>query len=361
MTYRVVLSDPQVYKLTSTLGDAAAGSFTTVDAIRIISKTATIGVATFTQTITGTATTAIRSKLVDTYNAPSGTLYPGLFASSTGTISTSIYVEPGISYVSSTDTLTLGGSIAINGGNVTTTSANTTVFNTNATTVNAFGDSTSIVVGSTTGIATIRNAETHLLGDVLIGGNDIKAGDGNVNITLTSNTLTEVKGGLKVSGNVIKSSTNDTVLTFNSTDAVFSDDLTVQGNLVVEGTTTEVNKVLLKVDDRTIDLGLVNGAIPPTATTWDLGVLFNYNSSGAKKSALVWKNGDFRFKFATEITSSGGGSGLNSPQITVTNFAPIEISSLWINGCGALGAKEVIKCNGSEITLQDITIDAGTY
>jgi len=360
MTYRVVLSDPQNYRLAPSVGDIGAEYFTTVDANKIVSRTAVIGIATFTQTITGTATTAIRSRLVDTNTAPSGTFYPGLFANNSGTISTSIYVDSEISYSTSTNTLSLG-ELGLSGANVTTTSANVSLFNTNATKVNALGDATSIVVGSTSGIATIRNSETHLLGDVLIGGNDIKASDGNVNITLTSNTLTEVKGDLKVSGNTIKSSTGDTVLTLNSTDAVFSDDLTVQGNLVVEGFTTEVNKVVLKVDDRTIDLGLVDGVVPPTATTWDLGVLFNYNSSGAKKSALVWKNGDFRFKFATEITSSGGGSGTNSPQITVTNFAPIEISSLWINGCGALGAKEVIQCSGTEITLQDITIDAGTY
>ena len=90
---------------------------------------------------------------------------------------------------------------------------------------------------------------------------------------------------------------------------------------------------------------MVDGAAPSLATTWDLGVLFNYNSSGAKKAAVAWEHNDGRFKFASEVTD-GGGSGANNPQITFTEFAPIEVSALWVNDCA--GQSQVINCSGTE-------------
>ena len=135
-------------------------------------------------------------------------------------------------------------------------------------------------------------------------------------------------------------------------------DLTVSGDLTVNGNTTFVNTNTLTVEDRTIELGMVDGAAPSSATTWDLGVLFNYNSSGAKKAAVAWEHNDGRFKFASEVTD-GGGSGVSNPQITFTEFAPIEVSALWVNDCA--GQSQVINCSGTERTLENITIDAGTY
>jgi hypothetical protein len=135
-------------------------------------------------------------------------------------------------------------------------------------------------------------------------------------------------------------------------------DLTVGGNLYVNGSTTQVNTSSLTVEDRTIELGLVDGAAPSSATTWDLGVLFNYHATSAKKSAVVWEQGDARFKFASEV-SDGGGTDNDSPQITFTAFAPIEIGALWVNDCA--GQSQVISCTGTERFLENITVDAGTF
>lgn len=139
------------------------------------------------------------------------------------------------------------------------------------------------------------------------------------------------------------------------------DDLTITGNLFVNGSTTQVNTTSMTVEDRTIDLGFVNGAAPSSATTWDLGVLFNYNSSGAKKSAVIWEHGNARFKFASLLDSDSNGTDNDTPQLTVSTFAPIEIASLWINNACTGGAQEVIGCIGGELNLQNITIDAGTF
>ncbi len=268
-----------------------------------------------------------------------------------------------------------------------------------------------------TNITLTSNTLTSFAGDIKVGGNDIQASDGNVNITMTSNTLTEIKGDLKVTGNDIQSSTataltlagadvtvagdltvggndiksssataltlsgadvtvagdltvggndikaNDgtTALTLaNTTGAVTAaSDLTVQGNLYVSGNTTQVNTNALTVEDRTIDLGIVNGAAPASSTTWDLGILFNYNSSGAKKSAVIWEHGDTRFKFASVLSSDTNGTDANTPQLTVTTFAPIEIGALWVTDCA--GTSQVVSCTDTERFLENITVDAGTF
>jgi hypothetical protein len=159
--------------------------------------------------------------------------------------------------------------------------------------------------------------------------------------------------------NLIKSQdTNATVLTLTADDAAVAGDLTVGGNLYVNGSTTQVNTTSLTVEDRTIELGVVDGSAPSSTTTWDLGVLFNYYQTSAKKSAVVWEQGDARFKFASEVTD-GGGTDANSPQITFTAFAPIEIGALWVNDCA--GQSQVISCTGSTRNLENITIDAGTF
>jgi hypothetical protein len=143
-----------------------------------------------------------------------------------------------------------------------------------------------------------------------------------------------------------------------------SQNLTVTGNLYVNGSTTQVDSTSITVEDRTLELGMVAGSAPSSSTTWDLGVLFNYNSSGAKKSGVIWEHADSRFKFASQLTTDADAdpSTTSNPQITITNntgYASIEIKSLWVNDCA--GVHEVISCSGSTRSLNDITIDCGSF
>tara|TARA_Y100000004_G_scaffold25924_1_gene26229 strand:+ start:2015 stop:3778 length:1764 start_codon:yes stop_codon:yes gene_type:complete len=197
--------------------------------------------------------------------------------------------------------------------------------------------------------------------DIRVNGNDIKASDGNTNITLTSNTLTTVAGDLQVGGNDIKASDGTTAITIDTSGgATIAQNMTVTGDLFVNGSTTQVNTASMLVEDRTIELGLVDGSAPSSATTWDLGVLFNYNSSGAKKAAVAWEHGDGRFKFASVVTD-GGGTDNDSPQLTFTTMASIEILSLFIKDTA--GTHEVIKYDTgtSQRVLLDITVDGGSF
>jgi hypothetical protein len=117
----------------------------------------------------------------------------------------------------------------------------------------------------------------------------------------------------------------------------------------------------MTVEDRTIELGRVDGNVPSSATTWDLGVLFNYYSGSAKKSAVFWEHGDGRFKFASVLASDTDGTDNDTPQLSVTTFAPIEVAELWVNNSCTGGTQQVIGCIGSELNLQNITIDAGSF
>lgn len=312
-------------------------------------------------------------------------------------------------------TLTLPNAttVNVNGANPTIAGSSTgtlSLFNANLTGVNAFQAATNIVLAATTGITTVRNklvvsgnlevdgnniqasdgnnnitltsnTLTTFAGDIRVNGNDIQASDGNTNITLTSNTLTTFAGDVRVNGNDIQSSTGANALTLSGSDvtvvgdltvngndiksstgtplSLSGNDVTVNGNLFVSGSTTQVNTAALTVEDRTIDLGVVNGAAPSSATTWDLGILFNYHQTTARKSAVIWEHGDTRFKFASVIGSDTDGTDNNTPQLTVTTFAPIEIGSLWVTDCA--GTSQVISCTGTTRNLENITIDAGTF
>ena len=143
-----------------------------------------------------------------------------------------------------------------------------------------------------------------------------------------------------------------------SGNIVAAQNLTVSGNLFVNGSTTQVNTESITVEDRTIELGQVNGSAPSSATTWDLGVLFNYNATGAKKSGVIWEHADSRFKFGSQVTD-GGGTDNDSPQITVSNYAAIEVGSIWINDCA--GQSQLVNCSGGIRKLENITIDGGTF
>jgi hypothetical protein len=262
----------------------------------------------------------------------------------------------------STD-LVVGGDIRVNGNDIQASDGATNITLTSSTLTTFAGDikvtGNDIQSSSATAI-TLSGADVEVVGDLKVTGNDIQASDGNTNITLTSNTLTTFTGDIKVGGNDIQASDGTVAITLAGNDVTVADDLTVSGNLYVNGSTTQVNTAALTVEDRTIDLGIVNGAAPAGNTTWDLGILFNYySSSAAKKSAVIWEHGDARFKFASVLASDTDGSDVNTPQLTVTTFAPIEIASLFVNDCA--GASQVISCTGTERFLENITIDAGAF
>lgn len=175
------------------------------------------------------------------------------------------------------------------------------------------------------------------------------------NLSLDSNTLTTTAGGL--------------TLDSNSGTTTVDDNLIVTGDLTIQGNTTSVDTVTLRVEDRTIELGAVNGAAPSAQTTWDLGVLFNWHDgSDPFKAGVVWEQDDQtgntsgRFVFGQKISETNPtGTTNNDPQISFTSYAPIEVAELWVNNTCTGGSSQVIACSGTELALTNITVDGGTW
>lgn len=135
-----------------------------------------------------------------------------------------------------------------------------------------------------------------------------------------------------------------------------TNDLTVNGDLYVLGTTVEVNAESMKVEDSLIEVGLINSggllANPASDLNIDVGLLMHWYDGSAKKAAAFWDDSVQRIVLAQDVTES-------SSILTINTYAQLEIESLWINDCA--GQSQLITCTGTERFLENITVDAGTF
>ena len=96
--------------------------------------------------------------------------------------------------------LNVGGAVDIDldlnvdGGDITTNQTTFNLLNTNATTVNALGAATNILIGASSGIATIRNATVDLDGDLNVDGGDITTNQTTFNLLNTNATTVNFVG-----------------------------------------------------------------------------------------------------------------------------------------------------------------------
>ena len=291
-----------------------------------ILTTPSLGIATATSIVVGSGVTINASGIV----ASAGIITASSFVGSlTGTAS------------STTNIPNLTGAI---------TSVNTT------TSLGSFSSSnlaTALTDKTGTGVAVFATSPTlvtPVLGDATAT-TIVTSGAVNVGTALSSPT---VKTATIQHSNATNAATIDA-----SGNITAAQNLTISGNLYVNGSTTQVNTAAITVEDRTIELGVVDGAAPSSATTWDLGVLFNYHATTAKKSAVIWEHGDARFKFASVLTADTDGSTVDTPQLAVTTFAPVEIGQLWVTDCA--GTSQVISCTGTTRNLENITVDCGSF
>ena len=147
---------------------------------------------------------------------------------------------------------------------------------------------------------------------------------------------------------------NGKKLETTSSGASITGDLTITGNINVTGTAVTFSTEITTIEDRLLELGLVDGAAPTTATTWDLGVLFNYNNSGAKKSGIVWL--DNQFIAAVGVATETIGVGNTRPQLNVTSYADLLAKDLYLGGTA--NTNLVINSNGQ---AQNLVFDGGSY
>ena len=174
--------------------------------------------------------------------------------------------------VALTDDVVLVGDLTV-GGNDIKANGGTTAITLSGADVAVAGDLTvtgnDIKSSSATAI-TLDAANVAVAGDLTVTGNDIKSSSATA-LTLDGANVA-VAGDLTVTGNDIKSSGGTTALTLSGAN------VTVAGNLTVSGTTTTVNSTTLTVTDPLVFVGNDNNATDAV----DIGLFGMYDTSGTQ-------------------------------------------------------------------------------
>ena len=170
--------------------------------------------------------------------------------------------------------LDVDGDLNIDGGDLTVSTATFNLVNTNATTLNIGGSATTLELGATTGTTSVNN-NLDVDGDVNVDGGDLTTNQTTFNLinstattvnafgdatTLnlgTANTVLDL-GNIRISGNTISTDSNAATELIidpfpDAGDA--GGDVIIRGNLQVAGTTTTVNSTEMSVNDPVFTIG----------------------------------------------------------------------------------------------------------
>ena len=162
-----------------------------------------------------------------------------------------------------------------------------------------------------------------------------------------SSNLTFGANGLRVTGGSNVSAAS----TFGSNLSV-DGNVIVSGDLTVNGTTTQINTVQTTVEDTLLELQVIDGAALSSDTNKDVGLIMNYYDTQARKAAFFWDDSATRFVLAATASESAS-------VVTPATYGGLEIGSLYLNDCA--GASQVISCSGTTRSLENITIDGGSF
>ena len=187
--------------------------------------------------------------------------------------------------------------------------------------------------------------------------------DGGMNIsggesTMSSATVSDLTSGRVVLAGTAGALEDSGNLTFNGSTlavtgaATISSNLTISGDLTVNGTTTQINTVNTTIEDTLLELQKVDGGNLGSDTNKDVGIVMNYYDGSAKKAAIFWDDSAGRFALASEATETTGVLGS-------LTYGGLEVGSLYLNDCA--GASQVISCSGTTRSLENITIDGGSF
>lgn len=185
--------------------------------------------------------------------------------------------------------------------------------------------------------------------DLKVGGNNIKASTGTIAITLSDDDV-EVKGNLQVSGDTVKDSDGGTVLSFETVSGVadsvavaqnlkvtkdlfavsgsFTGDVTVGGDLYVQGKMTYIETDNLKVKDSIIHLSTGSNSAVSRGI-----VLHGDDGSSSGDLAFGAKNGGFDFVFAKSVDDTF----VDSTNAEI--FSDAQLAGVWMSKL-SVGARE---------------------
>jgi hypothetical protein len=256
--------------------------------------------------------------------------------------------EPNLTARSTADTITLIEGAGINITNTVASGAFTNRITLENTGVLSLTVGAGLTVSAATGAVTLNfNNRIDIIGSVF--GDDSTAIINGIDNTVSGTTVTG--GVVRLTGGTISTTDSSgitviTATTFNS-DVTVENELTVSGNLIVNGTTTTINSVTLTVDDKNIELG---STASPTDVTADGGGItlkgttdktFNYvNSTGLWTANIGIEAASFTGPAATATTSSTAASVgyMGLPQSATTTTATLAIGDagkhIYVNTAG---------------------------
>jgi len=319
-TGAVTVSNTGVTAITAGLGmsrNTATGAVTIVNE-GIVDVDAGLGISVG-------ARDAITGKVIVTNTLPAGNSYR-IFATAG---------EPNLTARSTADTITLIEGAGINITNTIASGSFTNRITFENTGVLSLTVGAGLTVSAATGAVTLNfNNRIDIIGSVF--GDDSTAIINGIDNTVSGTTVTG--GAVRLTGSTISTTDSSgitviTATTFNS-DVTIDNELTVTGNLIVNGTTTTINSVTLTVDDKNIELG---STASPTDATADGGGItlkgttdktFNYvNSTGLWTANIGISAASFTGPAATATTSSTAASVgyMGLPQSATTTTATLAI------------------------------------
>ena len=352
-------------------------------------------------TATAAPTTLANAELA--YSENSNKLFYGVGTGGAGGSATSIVAIGGPGAYATLDTAqtisgakTFSGTVALSGATVTgltTTSVGegTNLYYTDARARAAIsvGAASGLTYNATTGVLSLGAIPNSALANSSITINGVATPLGGS--TTTTAVTTSIGGTLTLQGTAgeVEVATSGSTFTFGLPDSVqITTDLTVGGNLTVNGTTTTINSTTISVDDKNLELGSTasptdagadGGGITLRGTTNKTLQWVDATDAWTSSEHLDLVNGkSYKIGSLDVLSTAGLGTGVQSSSLTSvgaltagslsTGFTTVAVAQ---GGTGATTLTGVLKGNGTsaftaavagtDYLSPDSVLDCGTF
>jgi hypothetical protein len=292
---------------------------------------------------TGSASGSTTNVNIGSSNGGSTTINSGTILGALTTQNVFNTVATTVNAFGAATAITLGNAtsatLTVNPGTVVGANTTQALFNTVATTLNIGGAATTVSIGAATGTASINNA-TVTLGNAttvnLSAATALNINGASPAIATTSTTASVFNSNVTTL-NIGQAATAISMGALTGTTTV-RNDLTVTGNLTINGTTTTTSSSNTTYADSLLELHYSNGGTLTSDDGKDIGLRFHYYKTTDKNAALVLGNDSSNMEFYVTGTETSGvfsgtygsfkGAGFNFAGSTsgVTSLVPTAIA-----------------------------------